>query len=347
MYPMSNNPVRHHAWGSLHDIPALLGIDPDGAPYAELWLGAYEDDSSTVEVAGEDRLLCDVLAASERLPFLAKILAIDTPLSLQLHPASGAGVKPELLYALQPCRALCGFRSSEQVKALLDDVGPLHWLRRLLTDRQDSLRYVMAELLGSSGRELVPLVSAALHRMPRWAETAGAVEELRTLHPDDPAALAPLLLEPIGLSPGDAMFCAPGQPHTYLSGFGFEVQASSAAVVRGGLTSKPVDSERFVAELDTRVGARRILPRHEEMEDVFDAGVEQFALGIMRKVDGELPRVAGPEILLCTEGSYRVADAEGSLRLDRGDSAFVPAQDGRLSAQGEGLLLRVTRGRAG
>jgi len=99
------NPIRRHAWGSTDAIPALLGFQPDGGPYAELWLSGFEDESSTI---GDDRL-ADVVAAETggRLPFLAKVLAIGSPLSLQLHPG-GARAKPEMLFALtaaRPCVA--------------------------------------------------------------------------------------------------------------------------------------------------------------------------------------------------------------------------------------------------
>ena len=90
MYLM-RNPIRRHAWGSTDDIPALLGFEPDGGPYAELWLSAYEHESSTVS-RGEHRgeRLCDLVrtATGRRLPFLAKVLAIGSPLSLQLHPGA-------------------------------------------------------------------------------------------------------------------------------------------------------------------------------------------------------------------------------------------------------------------
>jgi trehalose 6-phosphate phosphatase len=36
-----DNPVRRYRWGSAWDIPALLGVPPDGSPVAELWTGAH------------------------------------------------------------------------------------------------------------------------------------------------------------------------------------------------------------------------------------------------------------------------------------------------------------------
>src|SRR5947209_70152 len=85
--------VRNYAWGSPTAIPALLGVEPDGTPAAELWLGAHPADPSVTVVDGVEVRL-DTLLERERhllaghaeLPFLVKVLAADRALSLQVHP---------------------------------------------------------------------------------------------------------------------------------------------------------------------------------------------------------------------------------------------------------------------
>ncbi len=95
---------RRNPWGSPTAIPHALGLEPDGRTMAEAWFGAYPTAPSVVEVAGgrhdahrADRadpaatLGADVVAQfGPRLPFLVKLIAADSPLSLQLHPAAGA-----------------------------------------------------------------------------------------------------------------------------------------------------------------------------------------------------------------------------------------------------------------
>jgi len=347
------NPIRRHAWGSPDAIPALLGFEPDGGPYAELWLSAHEDESSTVARGdnSEDRL-CDLVheTTGRRLPFLAKVLAIGSPLSLQLHPR-GALAKPEMLFALTRCTTLCGFRTAEQAHTLLDRLGvsaldPV--AACLTTGDQGSLRAAMGALLQTKGdTRLTDEVMARL-RASNGApqEVLPAVQALAAQRSDDPAVLAPLLMSVIELSPGDAMFCAPGQPHTYLSGLGFEVQTNSDEVVRGGLTDKPVDVAAFVDGLNTLAGAARVTPGPDGPEDVFtpDAG---FSLGVVRGVDGVLPSVPGPQILMCTDGEFRLVDGAGAIRLGRGDAAFAPGPETSVNACGSGLLLRVSGSRAG
>src|SRR5690349_12586698 len=94
------NAVRPYAWGSATAIPELLGRAPSGEPQAELWMGAHPGDSSQVDRGDGPRSLSDLIAADPQaelgaaavakfgpeLPFLLKVLAAGTPLSLQAHP---------------------------------------------------------------------------------------------------------------------------------------------------------------------------------------------------------------------------------------------------------------------
>ena len=62
----------------------------------------------------------------------------------------------------------------------------------------------------------------------------------------DPGIVYLYLLEYLTVSPGEAIFIEPGVPHAYISGDMFECMQSSDNVVRGGLTTKFIDSQTFV-----------------------------------------------------------------------------------------------------
>ena len=107
--------VQHYAWGDPAFIPALLGVEPDGEPWAELWIGTHPNGPATLD---DGRPLSDLTG---ELPYLLKVLAAAEPLSLQTHPDAeqardgyARGVypdpnpKPELLCALTEFEALCG-----------------------------------------------------------------------------------------------------------------------------------------------------------------------------------------------------------------------------------------------
>jgi mannose-6-phosphate isomerase len=77
------NEPRGYAWGSTTMIPEFFGVAPDGRPQAELWLGTHA--GSPARLVGRDGDLGDVAG---ELPFLLKILAAGSPLSLQAHPTT-------------------------------------------------------------------------------------------------------------------------------------------------------------------------------------------------------------------------------------------------------------------
>jgi mannose-6-phosphate isomerase len=143
-----SNAVRDYAWGSTTRLAEFLGRAPSGRPEAELWIGAHEGDPSRLP---DGRSLSEAIAEApqemlggrvsdifgDRLPFLMKVLAVDQPLSLQVHPSSerarvgharendegipvGAPTrsyqdpwhKPELLFALTRFEGMAGFPTS-------------------------------------------------------------------------------------------------------------------------------------------------------------------------------------------------------------------------------------------
>ena len=100
MFVRIANTPRPYAWGSTSLIPGLLGTRPTGEPEAELWLGAHPGSPSRIlrpaQAGGASDLAAWIAADPERtlgryagtgrLPFLLKILAAASPLSLQAHP---------------------------------------------------------------------------------------------------------------------------------------------------------------------------------------------------------------------------------------------------------------------
>ncbi len=74
--------------------------------------------------------------------------------------------------------------------------------------------------------------------------------DLDARYPGEPSVAVSLLLNLVELSPGEAIRLDAGNLHAYLSGSGLELMGSSDNVVRGGLTSKPVDVDLLLSTVD-------------------------------------------------------------------------------------------------
>lgn len=384
-------PVQPYDWGSREFIARLQGrAVPSEGPEAELWIGDHPRAPSRLQHSGGHSLRDHIAAHpietlgqasfdqfGARLPFLAKILAAARPLSLQVHPnmtQATAGFeaeerqrvpltapertysdphrKIELMIAMEPFLALCGFRSSESLGAMLGG-GELSTISHMRSEMEPSVSRAAGDLFfGLRGLDAAAC-KEVLSELQRFAEAraddlleAYWVGKLLELYPGDIGAAAPLLLNLVEMKPGEGLFVRPGTLHSYLDGNGFEVMSSSDNVVRGGLTSKHVDQAALEA-----IAVRESTQPDVVSPVVEEAGVQRYALG-ERGVDEFDVRVlslggrTGPDsvqrhtdgkacVLICTEGSVEVHPAASSdsqpIRSNRaklvvgaGAAAWIP-----------------------
>jgi len=78
------NQIKHYDWGSADILPEFLGIkNKKNIPFAELWMGTHRSAPSQIRKKIKKINLAEI---SGDLPFLFKLLAVEKPLSLQVHP---------------------------------------------------------------------------------------------------------------------------------------------------------------------------------------------------------------------------------------------------------------------
>lgn len=360
------------AWFGAHPSSPAIVEPPEGATTLAEYIAA---DPDTV-------LGADVVARfGPRLPYLLKLIAADSPLALQVHPGAeraaagfaaeeAAGIprdapdraypdpnhKPELLYALTTIEALCGFRAPRRAAELLEGLdAPLaRTLRTMLVERPDAAGVVAAfrmllEPATRPGSDAVrEVATACAQRLWDGSPSARADRTVVILgeeYPGDPAGVASLLLNPVTLHPGEAMYIPVGTVHAYLSGMAIEVMASSDNELRGGLTTKPTDVPGLLACLDeVAAPPLRIAPElFWGASKVFYAPVDDFELSVTTVDDGRshpLPG-RGPRVVLCLDGLVALNAPGGTLTLARGQSAFVTAADGPLTVVGQGTLVQA------
>jgi mannose-6-phosphate isomerase len=342
--------------------------------------------ATLVEAIGRDpdrALGADVVARfGPQLPYLLKVIAAERPLSLQVHPhidraregydeEDAAGVplgapernfkdrnhKPELVYALTQFDAMCGFRAPRRAAELLVglEVPLARTLHGLLVGNPTSegIRAAFTHLLDPATRpapdEVAALAVAAARRLDAGSPSPRAdhtVVLLQQEYPGDPGVVTSLLLNPVTLQPGEAMFVPAGGVHAYLHGVAVELMASSDNVLRAGLTPKHVDVPELLRNVDyVAAPPIRIAPEvFHGATKVFYAPVDDFELSVTDlDDDGEHPLPGrGPRIVLCLDGDVTVATSgDGALTLGRGTAAFVPAADGRVTVRGRGELVQA------
>lgn len=388
--------IQPYAWGSRTVLAELRQRPaPTDRPEAELWFGGHPRGPARI-LDGPSPLGLDAFVARDpraalgvrvmdrfgpRLPLLLKVLAIDSPLSLQVHPSQAqaetgfareeaAGIprdapdrnyrdprpKPELLLAHTPVEALAGFRRASDIATLLQDlrVPLLDPIQRLLARKgDDALREAVARLLTwSTGQRGVLVGEVARRAAELAAQDHPDAAHLRWLphlhrqHHQDPGVVVTLLLQHLRLAPGEAIFLPAGNIHAYLSGTAIECMADSDNVLRGGLTTKHVDVPELLSVLDARpADDLRITPEPIAGGLAYPVDNPWFALQLLTPDgDGVALDDDGPQVLLAL-GDVEVADADRHVALSAGHGAFVPACATAVRARGRGTLVRATVGR--
>ncbi|MCD4852190.1 mannose-6-phosphate isomerase, class I [Arthrobacter sp. AK01] len=386
MYQIENV-SRPYAWGSTTAIADLLGRPALGGPEAELWIGAHPDspsmaihpngakqpldeliDSNPLHFLGTESLA----AFGPRLPFLTKILAADQPLSLQVHPSldqaregyareNAAGLaadsternyrddnhKPEMIFALTPFRALCGFRPTAVAKSIFQHLATIldstaNGVPAIVTgviadltntDESLALQAAFTRLIegGRNSSDAVLEIVAALRsgalREPH-EEALTAMVEINEAFPGDPGVLISLLLNHLSLQPGEAVYLPAGNIHAYLHGMGVEVMASSDNVLRGGLTPKHVDVPELLRTVRFEsLGVPSVFADGSERgQELYRPPFEEFQLQRIDLSPTDEPVALaqnGPIVVVVVSGSVVLSSITKDLLLERGAAAFI------------------------
>jgi mannose-6-phosphate isomerase len=372
------NSARDYAWGSSTLIPDYFGVAATGRPMAEIWYGTHE--GSPARLVEQNQTLLTELNG-KHLPFLLKILAAETPLSIQAHPnaeqagegfarenAAGVGIqafdrnykddrhKPEMIVALTEFEALCGFKTSKQIRNLLESMlDPTevsaglrglvsHWLA--LFAEEDGLQKLFVDITNRRGN--LDGVTAELTQQANLSAQFELAARLNILYPGDPGVILALLMNHVWLEPGEALYLPAGNIHAYLSGLGIEIMASSDNVLRGGLTPKHVDVAELERVLTFEGGPVNLVETRELSRGLveYQTPVDDFIL-YRAELSGEIIladlNVPGASIILCTAGEIAVSNSiEERVVLQRGEAAFLGADAKKFSLVGSGTAFMAT-----
>lgn len=368
---ISNTP-RDYEWGSQGAISTLLGTTPAGQLEAELWLGAHPGSPARID-DGEHADLhawieadtASALGRLTQLPYLLKVLAAGSPLSLQVHPTrehaalqfaaeDAAGIprdadhrnyrdpnhKPEMIVALEDgFQALCGVRPLAEREAIVNELG--------LGDALDArdLRATIADLLTHRATARVTdlvervVVNAAAHTGSPYALSYRWAEKLNQIYPGDPGVVISLFLNLATLQAGEALYLPAGNLHAYLTGLGIEVMAASDNVLRGGLTPKHIDVPELLAVAEVEaLPLPTVTPEVVGDARIYRGEATEFEL-VFVSGEAAVP-LHGPAIVLNLSGaSAALAGARTEGTLDHGHALFVTQDEALLEVHGARVVI--------
>lgn len=350
------NTPRDYAWGSTRYIAQLQKRPESAGPEAELWFGDHPGNPAQL---ADGRSLAEVTKGN--LPYLLKLLAAASPLSIQVHPSAEqarAGFardqalppaerlylddrhKPEILVALSDFEAIVGMRPASEaleLAALLGDAAS--GLIAKLQEPAEPERAAVRWALSDENAEEVQAVIAAIVQSD--AVLLGTTRAIAAQYPGDPGVVVAMLMNHVRLAPGEALYTPPGRVHAYLSGFGVEAMAASDNVLRGGLTSKRIDVPEFLAVADlapTSIEIQRADLESDLFE--FDIPAPDFAL---RRVNltGRPRSIAtvGDTIILSVAGEVFVTSGDEKVVLHPGQAAFASADAAPVTLNGSGQIF--------
>lgn len=291
--------VQNYAWGKVglnSEVAKLvlsgdcLAVIEDDKPYAELWMGTHpKGDAQIKDNRISQRTLGQWIADypgclgskvkdtfQGQLPFLFKVLSVNTALSIQAHPNRDLAArlhsqfpehypdnnhKPEMAIALTRFEGLCGFRPVEEILSFLKSVPEFHALvgSNAAEDLQSSmgdavrtaeaLKKCFTRMMNCEKKVFVDQLNMLVKRVSEEAaagkDPAGSNGELllrlHSQYPGDIGCFSIYFLNRMILEPGEAMFLGANEPHAYLSGDCIECMACSDNTVRAGLTPKYID----------------------------------------------------------------------------------------------------------
>ncbi|MBL0545363.1 mannose-6-phosphate isomerase, class I [Aeromonas jandaei] len=350
-----------------------MGAHPNGCSDVVV-AGQTQKLSTLIERAPAAVLGEATLARFGSLPFLFKVLCAEKALSIQVHPSKAqaeagfakeeaAGIeakaanrnykdpnhKPELVFALTPYQAMNGFRAIPAILALFERVN-LPAIAELTTalaasQNEAGLQHFFHQLLVLEGARkeeaLAGLLAYAGEHQDE--ETFALITSLAAQYPGDVGLFSPLLLNVVTLQPGQAMFLDACTPHAYVRGTGLEIMANSDNVLRAGLTPKYIDvaelldCTRCLAKPDDQI---LLAPHVEGAVQHFEVPVPDFTFSVYPAGEHQLT-TASAEILFAIDATVILKRGDETLRLEKGQSAFIPAATGSYQLLAEGRVARA------
>ncbi|OQY11450.1 MAG: mannose-6-phosphate isomerase, class I [Desulfobacteraceae bacterium 4572_187] len=330
------NTIQEYAWGSYTAIPELLDeSSPADVPQAELWMGAHPKAPSMVIYDGKrvslekiiENYPKDTLGETvadkfdNKLPYLLKVLAAVSPLSIQAHPNlaqakegfnreneqkismdapnrnyKDANHKPECICALTPFWALNGFRKIRYILSFMEKLCP-NSLGKELNELEkkhnsDGLKQFFKILMTLDQKEKKQVLSETINNAHKFTKLDPVFKWIINKHVDVPELLKVVNFE-----------------------------------------------ERDIKILECE--------KNKTAECIYESMAEEFILSVISvdsKKNYTSQAVRSAEILLCTDGQATITDFSNNknISLKKGKSVIVPASVRMYNIKGRAKIYKAS-----
>lgn len=354
-------PSQNYAWGRLarsnSEVAALTAAAGSAVdhekPYAELWMGTHPSGPAMLAADPATSLQNWLEQHSQalgptvlkrfglKLPFLFKVLSVETALSIQSHPDKelaeklhaqhpeiykDSNHKPEMALAITDFEALCGFVSIQELSQALRSIPELaavvgkqqsqavHSSTSNSGAAQAALKDAFTALMTADPKsvaEHVELLDDRLQQQQKLTAKEKLIMRLHQQYPHDVGVLSVFFLNLILLKPGQAIYLPANEPHAYVSGQLVECMATSDNVIRAGLTPKLRDTTILCESLTYNQGPPAMLHGDlvQEYTTVYSPPFDEFEVykvSLPESADTIIPANQGPTIVLVMRGRGNV-----------------------------------------
>ncbi|WP_114791660.1 mannose-6-phosphate isomerase, class I [Niabella yanshanensis] len=294
-----------------------------------------------------------VLKRFGNLPYLLKVLDVKDMLSIQVHPSKAqaaidfekenetgvpltapdrnykdANHKPELMVAMSEFYLLHGFKPEEELISVLDKVKELKKFKAVFKKKGYAGLYKMSmempqdevnTLLQSLLARIIPLYqNGQLEKSNEDFWAARAALTFGRPGVIDRGIFSVYFFNLVHLTTGQAIFQDAGVPHAYLEGQNVEIMASSDNVLRGGLTTKHIDTVELLKHTRCEATHPKILkPAKGKSVQSYKAPVKDFTLTSYQLKKGEsiVVDIATAEIFLLMQGKVTLQSKKIKVAL--------------------------------
>ena len=354
MYRLYGKP-QNYEWGKVGENSLVYQIIKknnkevdDSKPYAEYWMGTHKNGPSTILIDNQEKNLLEYLN-NKPLPYLFKILSVNKPLSIQVHPDKfyakflhqiksniykDDNHKPELFICLsKDFELLFGFKTIEHALNTINEYKEVFEKYEETKEFQEdstlgNYKKLLIRLIKLNDNEIKENLTKILEK--KDVEDYELVNKLYKYYPDDLGILVALFMNHVFKHTGDSIYISANYPHAYIDGNCVEAMACSDNVIRLGLTPKYKDLEQFENILNYHFQTMIVDPKndyhefdHREVQEqvirFHKFGIDDFLVFDI-KVEKEVKlHIKNSCIFICIEGEVSL---EGQT-IKEGESFFI------------------------